>query len=77
MKKFSLLLCGLLLVACASCASKEQLYERLYNGVAMRARMDEHPLELATRDQVSYQRYKQEKSTALPQEPPLPADNVQ
>ena len=79
MKYISLLLCLSLAVLCASCASKEQVYAHIYEGLKMRERMDQHPLDLASQDQISYARYKKEKNPAPDQEPslPLPVDRVQ
>jgi len=79
MKYLSLLLCLSLSVLCTSCASKEEVYEHIYEGLKMRERMDQHPLDLASQDQVSYARYKKEKDPAPDNETPLPlpADDVQ
>ncbi|MHB1014659.1 MAG: hypothetical protein ACYC2W_05195 [Desulfurivibrionaceae bacterium] len=72
MKYLSLLLCLSFFMPCAGCASKEQVYEHLYEGFQMRARMDQHPVDLAAQEQISYDRYKKEKDSALDTEPPLP-----
>ncbi len=79
MKYISLLLCFSFAVCCASCASKEQVYEHIYEGLKMRERMDQHPLDLTSQDQVSYARHKKEKDPASDNEPslPLPANDVQ
>ena len=79
MKYISLLLCLSLFLPCASCASKEQVYEHIYEGLKMRARMDQHPLDLASQDRISYDRYKKEKDTSPAKELslPLPADRMQ
>jgi len=79
MKYISLLLSLSLAVLCASCASKEQVYEHIYEGLKMRERMAQHPLDLASQDQISYDRYKKEKDTSPATEPslPLPADRGQ
>jgi len=72
MKYLSLLLC--LAVCCVSCSSKEQMYEHLYEGFKMRERMNQHPIDLALQEQVSYDRYKRETGTDREPEPPLPAE---
>ena len=77
MKSLSLLLCLSLAVCCASCASKEQVYEHIYGGLKMRERMDVDPIDLASQDQVSYDRYKKEKDPAFGKEPAPPVDRMQ
>ena len=79
MRYLSTCLCLFLAVLCASCASKEQVYEYIYEGLKMRERMDQHPLDLASQEQISYARYKKEKNPAPDQDPslPLPTDRVQ
>jgi len=77
MKHLSLLLILSLAVCCASCASKEQVYERIYGGLKMRERMEQDPLDLASQDQVSYDRYKKEKNPSFGKEPSPPVDPMQ
>jgi len=79
MKYISLFLCLSFAVCSASCASKEQVYEHIYEGLKMRERMEQDPIDLASQDRVSYARYKKEKDPASDKEPPLPlpANRVQ
>ena len=77
MKSLPLLLCLSLYLFCSGCSSKEQVYEHLYEGLQMRARMNHDPLDIAAQEQISYDRYKKEKETAREPEPPLPMDFAQ
>jgi nucleoid-associated protein YejK len=77
MKYLSLTLCLFLAVCCASCASKEQVYEHIYGNLKMRERMEMDPLDLASQDQVSYARYKKEKDASFGKEPPPPVERAQ
>lgn len=77
MKYISLLLVLTLAVCGAGCASKEQVYEHIYEGLKMRGRMEQHPLDVASQEQVSYTRYKKEKDASFGKEPPPPLDPVQ
>ncbi|MBU1403909.1 MAG: hypothetical protein KKE83_08835 [Proteobacteria bacterium] len=72
MKSLSLLFC--LAVCCAGCSSKEQVYERLYEGFKMRERMTQHPVDLALQEPISYDRYKRETGTDREPEPPVPGE---
>ena len=77
MKHLSLLLCLFLVISCTGCSSKEQVYEHIYEGLKMRERMAQHPLDVASQEQISYDRYKKETGTDREPEPPLPGELAQ
>lgn len=77
MKHLSLLLGLSLVIFSTGCSSKEQVYEQIYGGLKMRERMEQHPLDIASQDQISYDRYKKEKDSSFGKEHSPPADPVQ
>lgn len=74
MKALPLLLCLSLFLGSAGCSSKEEVYERLYEGFQMRERMEQHPVDIALQEQLSYDQYKKERESSLSQEPPPAVD---